>query len=209
MCAYARVRRGEFLFFHNSKYNLVSCSICVARICQLMIRSVPQKRPIVLWKVTCRFMKSDVSFYGKWRVVLWEMTCCFMRNDVLFYEKRRVVLWETTCCFMRNDVLFYEKWRVVLWETTCCFMRNDVLFYEKRRVVLWETTCCFMRNDVLFVQDNVLVVQFYDFALLRVRALFFVRSYRSPLRGRLTTLNNGIKPKSVIRPLLCNLLPRI
>ena len=58
-----------------------------------------------------------------------------------------------------------------------------------------------MRNDVLFVQDNILVVQFYDFALLRVRALFFVRSYRSPLRGRLTTLNNGIKPKSVIRPL--------
>ena len=32
-----------------------------------------------------------------------------------------------------------------------------------------------MRNDVLFVQDNILVVQFYGFALLRVRALFFVR----------------------------------
>ena len=116
---------------------------------------------------------------------------------------------KTTHRFMKSDVSFYGKWRVVLWEMTCCFMRNDVLFYEKRRVVLWETTCCFMRNDVLFVQDNILVVQFYDFALLRVRALFFVRSYRSPLRGRLTTLNNGIKPKSVIRPLLCNLLPRI
>ena len=148
----ARVRRGEFLFFYNSKYKLVSCSICVARIGQLMLRSVSLKRPVVLWEMTCRFMKSDV----------------------LFYEKRRVVLWEMSCYFMRNDVLFYEKWRVVL----------------------WETTCCFMRNDVLFVQDNILVVQFYDFALLRVRALFFIRSYHSPLRGRLTTKhlpNNGIR----------------
>ena len=158
VCAYARAwEEGNSCFFHNPKYNLVSSSICVARIGQLMLRNVPQKRPIVLWKVTCRFMGNDVSFYGKWRVVLWEMTCCFMRNDVLFYEKRRVVLWEMTCCLCKI----------------------------------------------------ILVVQFYDFALLRVRALFFVRSYRSPLRGRLTTLNNGIKPKSVIRPLLCNLLPRI
>ena len=53
-----------------------------------------------------------------------------------------------------------------------------------------------MGNDVLFVQDNILVVQFYDFALSRARALFFIRSCRSPLRGRLTTKhlpNNGIK----------------
>ena len=120
----------------------------------------------------------------------------FLKNDASFYEKWRVVLWETTCCFMRNDVLFYEKRRVVLREMTCCFTRNDVLFYEKRRVVLWEMTCSFMGNDVLFVQDNILVVQFYDFVLSRARALFFVRSCRSPLRGRLTTkhlLKNGIK----------------
>ena len=139
-----------------------------------MLRSVPQKRPVVLWEMTCRFMKSDVSFYEKWCVVLWKVTCRFMKSDVSFYEKWRVILWEMTCCFMRNDVSFYERWRVVL----------------------WEMTCCFMRNDVLFVQDNILVVQFYDFALSRARALFFIRSPRSPLRGRLTTKhlpNNGIK----------------
>ena len=172
VCAYARAREeGNSCFFTIQNTTLSAAQFAL--------------RELVSWcfemflKTTHRFIKSDVLFYEKWRVVLWKATCCFMRNDVLFYEKRRVVLWETTCCFMGNDVLFYEK----------------------RRVVLWETTCCFMRNDVLFVQDNILVVQFYDFALLRVRALFFVRSYRSPLRGRLTTLNNGIKPKSVIRPL--------
>ena len=81
-------------------------------------------------------------------------------------------------------------------KTTHRFMKSDVSFYEKWRVVLREMTCCFMRNDVLFVQDNILVVQFYDFALSRARALFFISSRRSPLRGRLTTKhlpNNGIK----------------
>ena len=29
-----------------------------------------EQRAVVLWKVTCRFMESDVSFYEKWRVVL-------------------------------------------------------------------------------------------------------------------------------------------
>ena len=76
------------------------------------------------------------------------------------------------------------------------FLKNDPSFYEKWRVVLWEKTCCFMKSDVLFMQDNILVVQFYDFALLRVWALFFIRSRRSPLCQRLTTkhlLNNRIK----------------
>ena len=44
----ARVRRGVLSFFYNPKYHLVSCSICVARIGQLMLRSVPQKRRVVL-----------------------------------------------------------------------------------------------------------------------------------------------------------------
>ena len=98
--------------------------------------------------------------------------------------------------FLKNDPSFYEKWRVVLWKVMCRFMKSDVSFYEKWRVVLWKVTCRFMRNDVLFVQDNILVVQFYDFALSRARALFFIRSRRRPLRGRLTTKhlpNNGIK----------------
>ena len=50
-------------------------------------------------KTSRRFMKSDVLFYGKWRVVLWKVTCRFMRSDVSFYEKWRVVLWKVTCCF--------------------------------------------------------------------------------------------------------------
>ncbi len=40
-----------------------------------------EKRPVVLWKVTCRFMKSDPSFYEKQPVVLWKVTRCFSCND--------------------------------------------------------------------------------------------------------------------------------
>ena len=76
-------------------------------------------------------MKSDVSFYGKWRVVLWKVTCRFMKSDVSFYEKWRVVLWKVTCRFMESDVSFYGKWRVVLWEMTCRFMKSDVSFCKR------------------------------------------------------------------------------
>ena len=49
---------GEDYCFYNSKYHLVRRFIGVARICQLMIQSVPQK-------TTRRFMKSEPSFCEK------------------------------------------------------------------------------------------------------------------------------------------------
>ena len=55
-------------------------------------------------------MKSDVSFYEKWRVVLWKVTCRFMESDVSFYGKWRVVLWEMTCRFMKSDVSFCKRY---------------------------------------------------------------------------------------------------
>ena len=38
-------------------------------------------RRVVLWKVTCRFEESDVSFLGKQRVVFLQPTCRFVRKN--------------------------------------------------------------------------------------------------------------------------------
>ncbi len=58
----ARVRREGLLFFYNSKSFLIRRSIEVAQICLLMFQCVPQKRPVVLWKVTRRFSKNVGDF---------------------------------------------------------------------------------------------------------------------------------------------------
>ena len=42
------------------------------------------KRRIVLWKVTCRFIENNVSFYRKRRIVLLKTTCRFVESDGLF-----------------------------------------------------------------------------------------------------------------------------
>ena len=109
----ARVRVGISLLFYTSWRADDVCSISVAQLSLFLLQRVPQKQPVVLWKVTCCFIESDVLFYRKWRVVLWKTTCCFIESDVLFYRKWRVVLWKTTCCFIENNVLFCAKWAVV------------------------------------------------------------------------------------------------
>ena len=83
----ARVRVGISLLFYTSWRADDVCSISVAQLSLFLLQRVPQKQPVVLWKVTCCFIESDVLFYRKWRVVLWKTTCCFIESDVLFYRK--------------------------------------------------------------------------------------------------------------------------
>ena len=127
-CARTRTREEmDYRSFHNSH------SLCSMRdFLEFIFTSRGGKWPVVLWKVTCRFMESDVLFYRKWRIVLWKVMCCFIENDVLFYGKWRVVLWKTTYCFMKIDPSFYGKRPVVLWKVTRRFMESDLSFYGYR-----------------------------------------------------------------------------
>ena len=93
-CSYARVyarsRTRSFVFFAVTSVTADG----------IENTSSSPKRRIVLWKVTCRFIENDVSFYRKQRVVLWKVTYRFMENNVSFCWKQRVVFdWRSKSSF--------------------------------------------------------------------------------------------------------------
>ena len=73
VCAYARAwEEGNSCFFTILNTTLSAAQFAL--------------RELVSWCFEV-FLKNDTSLFIKRRVVLWEMSCCFMRNDVSFFQK--------------------------------------------------------------------------------------------------------------------------
>jgi len=88
---------------------------------------IHEKRPVYIWKETCKCKK----------------TCVYMKRDLYVYLRNEI-------CIYEKDMHIHEKRPVYVWKETCKCKKTCVCVCMKRdlHVYLWNEICIYVKSDL-------------------------------------------------------------